>query len=88
MTILELLAQYEIHRPRDLMEAIGCARSYAGAVFAGRRGLGRQMMLKLYERKGIPLEALIMAARLPKPPSGGTRGRPRKPATNTRKPRP
>jgi plasmid maintenance system antidote protein VapI len=76
MTLQDLFKQYGIHRPSDLVSAVGIHRQHAYMIWHGQRGVGAKLALRLFERTGIPLEALLRATAASQP---APRGRPRKP---------
>ena len=75
MTLQELFKVYGIHRPSDLAQAAEIDRRHAWLIWHGKRGIGAKLALRLYERRGIPLDALLRAKARP---SASPRGRPRK----------
>jgi hypothetical protein len=83
MTTVELFAQYDIRSPQDLADLGVCSRQYASHIFRGRRGIGKDLALKLHALKGIPFEDLLQATKAPKDgptmKPGPKPGRPRKP---------
>jgi hypothetical protein len=76
MNLHDLLKTYGIERPIDLAHAADIDRRHAWMIWHGKRGIGGKLALRLFERKGIPLEALLRA-RVGPPPV--PRGRPRQP---------
>jgi hypothetical protein len=76
MNLHDLFKTYGIERPSDLAHAALIDRRHAWMIWHGKRGIGPKLALRLFERKGIPLEALLRATVGPQP---APRGRPRKP---------
>jgi hypothetical protein len=78
MNLHDLLKAYGIERPIDLAHAADIDRRHAWMIWHGHRHIGPKLALRIFDRKGIPLEALLRA-RVGPPPV--PRGRPPKPRT-------
>jgi plasmid maintenance system antidote protein VapI len=87
MTLHELFKEYGIHRPSDLAHAAEIDRRHAWMIWHGKRGIGTTLALRLFDKKGIPLEKLLRA----EPAKANValaapRGRPRKRRTGEAEP--
>jgi hypothetical protein len=83
-----LLEAHGMRRPADLADVLEIDRRHAWLIWWGEQGLSRKLALKLYDRRGIPLDQLLRATgkpvkdhRTPKgrrprqrPPRGGKGG--------------
>jgi hypothetical protein len=89
MTLKALLEAHGMRQPADLADVLEIDRRHAWLIWWGKQGLSRDLALKLYDRRGIPLDQLLRATgkplkdpRIPKGrrprqrPSGGGKGGP------------
>jgi hypothetical protein len=60
-----LLKAHGMTRPADLAHALGIDRRHAWLIWWGKQGISRTLALKLYERRGIPLDQLLRATEKP-----------------------
>jgi hypothetical protein len=65
MTLKALLKAHGMTRPADLAHALEIDRRHAWLIWWGKQGLSRTLALKLYERRGIPLDQLLRATEKP-----------------------
>jgi transcriptional regulator with XRE-family HTH domain len=68
MTLHQLLAQYQIHRPIDLAKRVGLSRQYAHLLWSGRRPISRAMARRISAATGIPYADLLLAESGTPPP--------------------
>jgi transcriptional regulator with XRE-family HTH domain len=83
MTLQTLLQQHGITTIREFAKRAELSRQHAWNLWHAQVGLGTEMLKRLHERLGIPLEALIQvdpvpAAKRPRTTPPQPRGRSRK----------
>jgi transcriptional regulator with XRE-family HTH domain len=83
MTLQTLLQQHGITTIRDFAQRTGLSRQHAWNLWHAQVGLGTEMLKRLHDRLGIPLEELIRvdpvpATKRPRTTPPNPRGRPRK----------
>jgi transcriptional regulator with XRE-family HTH domain len=61
MTLHELLAKHNIHRPIDLANRAKLSRQYAHLIWHGKRHVSRKMARKIEQHAGIPYAELMAA---------------------------
>jgi hypothetical protein len=81
LSLHEVFAAADIHRPADLVHRVGLRRQYAHAIWTGAQPLSRQMARRIAQATGLPYAMLMGAEVLARQPV--PKGRPPKP-----KPRP
>ena len=73
----ELLRNYGIHRPADLADVLEIGRQYAWQLWNGERKFTTGQALRLFDRRGVPIDQLLRAQVVPgKVPKGRPRKRP------------
>jgi transcriptional regulator with XRE-family HTH domain len=82
MTLQTLLQQHGITTIRDFAQRTGLSRQHAWNLWHAQVGLGTEMLKRLHDRLGIPLEELIRvdpvpAVKRPRTAPPRPRGRPR-----------
>ncbi len=83
MMLQDLLKRYGIHRPSELARAAQIHRQQAHMYWHGLRRIGGKVALRINDRTGIPVDALLRATPDPQP---APRGRPRKPRPEAAEP--
>jgi len=83
MTLKALLEANGMTQPADLADVLEIDRRHAWLIWWGKQGLSRDLALKLYDRRGIPLDQLLRATGKPtkdhQMPKGRRPGRSRPP---------
>jgi transcriptional regulator with XRE-family HTH domain len=59
MTLQTLLRQHGITTIKELTHRTGLSRQHCWSLWHGYDGVGKETALRLHERLGIPLEALL-----------------------------
>ena len=75
MTLKALLEAHGMMQPADLADVLGIDRRHAWLIWWGKQGLSRDLALRLYDRKGIPLDQLLRASGKPTKDHQAPRGR-------------
>ena len=83
MTLQTVLQQHGITTLKEFTERSGQSRQHSWRLWHGLDGVGKATALRLHERLGIPLEALLKvdpvpAVKRPRTTPPRPRGRPRK----------
>jgi transcriptional regulator with XRE-family HTH domain len=83
MTLQELLKRHGMTTIKDLAQRAELSRQHAWNLWHAKVGLGTEMLKRLHERLGIPLDELIQvdpvpATKRPRTTPPNSRGRPRK----------
>jgi hypothetical protein len=65
MTLKALLEAHGMTQPADLADVLEIDRRHAWLIWWGKQGLSRDLALKLYDRRGIPLDQLLRATGRP-----------------------
>jgi transcriptional regulator with XRE-family HTH domain len=83
MTLQTVLQQHGITTIKEFTERSGQSRQHSWRLWHGLDGVGKATALRLHERLGIPLEALLKvdpvpAVKRPRTTPPRPRGRPRK----------
>jgi transcriptional regulator with XRE-family HTH domain len=85
MTLQTLLRQHGITTIKELTQRSGLSRQQTWRLWHGYDGVGKATALRLHERLGIPLEALLKVdpvparPRKPRQPTNGRRATSKKP---------
>jgi transcriptional regulator with XRE-family HTH domain len=83
MTLKALLEAHGMTQPADLADVLEIDRRHAWLIWWGKQGLSRDLALKLYDRRGIPLDQLLRTTGKPtkdhQMPKGRRPGRHRPP---------
>jgi transcriptional regulator with XRE-family HTH domain len=67
MTVQDLLKRHGITRIKDFAEKAGLSTQHAWNLWHAQVGVGTDMLKRLHERLGIPLEELIQIDHVPAP---------------------
>ena len=77
ISLHEVFAAVDIHRPIDLARRVGISRQYAHYLWTGVQPISRNMARRIAQATGLPVTTLLAAEVLAPPPT--PRGRPPKP---------
>jgi transcriptional regulator with XRE-family HTH domain len=76
LSLHEVFAAVDIHRPIDLARRIGIRRQYAHALWTGAQPISRNMARRIAQATGLPVATLMAAEVVAPPPT--PKGRPPK----------
>jgi transcriptional regulator with XRE-family HTH domain len=69
MTLQELLQQHGITTIKELTHRTGLSRQHCWSLWHGYDGVGKETAMRLHERLGIPLDALLKVEATRRPPA-------------------
>jgi transcriptional regulator with XRE-family HTH domain len=69
MTLQQLLQQHGITTIKELTQRSGLSRQHCWSLWHGYDGVGKETALRLHERLGIPLDALLKLDPVRRPPA-------------------
>ena len=80
LSLHEVFAAADMHRPADLARRVGISRQYAHAIWTGAQPISRNMARRIAQATGLPV-ATLMAAEVVSPPKTPKGRPPRRPIT-------